>query len=167
MRDERVEIGGIARAHGIRGEVVIVTHDPDSDTLGVVETIFVEGVARKIVGARDTHRGWLVQLEGIETRNDAERLRGARVEVAREDLDLADDDVLLHDLVGCKVVLADGRPWGEVAAIDQGPAQDRLVIHDSGVERLVPLVDAFVTKIDLDARLITVDPPEGTPETKL
>lgn len=168
MRDDaRVEIGGVARAHGIRGEIVIVTHDPDSETLGDVEQIFVAGKPYKVSGARDTPRGWLVLLEGVATRNDAEALRGARVEVAREDLDLDDDDVLLHDLVGCKVVLLDGTPWGEVAAIDVGPGQDRLVIHDGGVERLVPLVDALVPKIDLDARIVTVNPPEGTPETKL
>jgi 16S rRNA processing protein RimM len=168
MRDDtRVEIGGVARAHGIRGEVVIVTHDPDSETLGSVERIYVAGTERTIVNARDTQRGWLVLLEGISTRNDAEKLRGATVEVDRDALDLDDEDVLLSDLVGCKVVLLDGTPWGEVAAIDSGPGQDRLVIHHEGVERLVPLVDELVPKIDLDAGVITVDPPEGTPETKL
>jgi 16S rRNA processing protein RimM len=165
--DARVEIGGVARAHGIRGEVVIVTHDPDSDTLGFVEQIYVAGTPRKIAGARDTQRGWLVQLEGIDTRNDAEALRGAKVEVDRADLALDPEDVLLSDLVGLKVALVDGTPWGEIAAIDAGPGQDRLVIHDNGVERLVPFVDVFVLKIDLDARVVTVDPPEGTPETKL
>ncbi|MDQ3340014.1 MAG: ribosome maturation factor RimM [Myxococcota bacterium] len=168
MSDEaRVEIGGVARAHGIRGEVVIITHDPDSATLGTVERIFVGGVERKIAGVRGTHRGWLVQLEGVVTRNDAEALRGAKVEVLREDLALDGGDVLLSDLIGCKVVLTDGTPWGEVAGIDAGPGQDRLVIHDNGVERMVPLVDVLVPKIDLDARVVTVDPPEGTPETKL
>ena len=165
--DERVEIGGIARAHGIRGEVVIVTHDPDSDTLGAVDAVYIDGVARKIVGARDTQRGWLVQLDGVVTRNDAEALRGKPVEVDRAALELDDDDVLLHDLVGCKVVLPDGTPWGEIAAIDVGPGQDRLVIHHDGVERLVPLVDELVPKIDLEAGVVVVDPPEGTPETKL
>jgi 16S rRNA processing protein RimM len=166
MTDEtRVEIGGVARAHGIRGEVVIVTHDPDSDTLGNVEQVFVRGVARKVTNARATHRGWLVQLLGVVTRNDAEALQGAVVEVLRTDLALDDQDVLLHDLIGCKVILVDGTPWGEIAAIDTGPGQDRLVIHDNGVERMVPLVDVFLPKIDLDARVVTVDPPEGTPET--
>ena len=168
MRDDaRIEIGGVARAHGIRGEVVIVTHDPDSETLGVVDTIYVNDTPRKISSARDTQRGWLVLLEGITTRNEAEALRGARIEVDRDALELDDDDVLLSDLVGCKVILVDGTPWGEVAAIDSGPGQDRLVIHHNGVERMVPLVDELVPKIDLDAGIITVDPPEGTPETKL
>jgi 16S rRNA processing protein RimM len=168
MRDDaRVEIGGVARAHGIRGEVVIVTHDPDSETLGAIETIYVADTPRRIVSARDTQRGWLVLLEGVTTRNEAEALRGARVEVDRDALELDDDDVLLSDLIGCKVVLVDGTPWGEVAAIDAGPGQDRLVIHHDGVERMVPLVDELVPEIDLDAGIITVNPPEGTPETKL
>jgi 16S rRNA processing protein RimM len=164
--DARVEIGGIARAHGIKGEVVIVTHDPDSDTLGAVETIYVAGTPRKIVQARDTHRGWLVALEGVTTRNDAEALRGQVVEVDRDALELDEDDVLLNDLIGCQVVKTDGTPWGTVAAVDPGDFQDLLVIHDNGIERLLPLVDAFVTAIDLEASVITVDPPEGLPESK-
>jgi 16S rRNA processing protein RimM len=164
--DARVEIGGIARAHGIKGEVVIVTHDPDSDTLGRVETIYVAGQPRTIKAARATHRGWLVALDGVLTRNDAEALQGKPVEVDRDALELAEDDVLLHDLIGCKVVKTDGTPWGTVAAVEAGDFQDLLVIHDNGIERLLPLVDVFVTAIDLDASVITVDPPEGLPESK-
>jgi 16S rRNA processing protein RimM len=89
------------------------------------------------------------------------------VEIDRGQLDLADDDVLLADLVGCAVVRVDGRAWGTIAAIDAGRDQDRLVIHDAGVERMLPLVDAFVISIDLDARVVTVDPPEGLPETPI
>lgn len=162
----RIEIGGIARAHGIKGEVVVITHDPDSDTLDHVETVWVGGESRRIVQARPTHRGWLVAFEGIATRNDAERLQGLPVEVARDDLDLDEDDVLLHDLIGCRAVTVAGAPWGEVAAVEAGEMQDLLVIHDGDVERLLPLVDVFVTAIDLEARTITVDPPEGLPESK-
>jgi 16S rRNA processing protein RimM len=163
----RIEIGGIARAHGIRGEVVIVTHDPDSETLAEVEHVYVDGAPRRILAARDTHRGWLVLLEGVATRTEAEALRGRPVEVDRDDLHLAEDDVLLHDLVGCAVRLVDGTPWGVIAAIDAvaGGLQDRLVIHDGDVERMLPLVDVFVKDIDLDARVVTVDPPEGLPES--
>lgn len=164
--DPRIEIGGIARAHGIRGEVVIVTHDPDSEILGEVETVWIAGAPRKVLGVRDTQRGWLVQLEGVITRNDAEALRGLPVEVARDAIDLEDGEVLLDDLVGCRVVLADGTPWGEIAAVDPG-MQDLLVIHDGEIERLLPLVDQFVTNIDLAAGVVTVDPPEGLPESKV
>ena len=162
--DPRLEIGGIARAHGIRGEVVIVTHDPDSELLGDVEIIYVAGERRRIVTARHTHRGWLVQLDGVATRNDAERLRGMAVAVDRDALQLDDGDVLLADLVGCKVVTVAGIPWGEIVAVEMGGLQDRLIIHDGPIERMLPLVDALVPSIDIEARVVTVDPPEGIPE---
>jgi 16S rRNA processing protein RimM len=165
--DPRLEIGGIARAHGIRGEVVVHTHDPDSEILGEVKKIWVGGIERTILEARGTpQRGWLVLLEGIETRTEAEYLRGQVVEVEREALQLSDSDVLLDDLIGCKVVLVDGRSWGTIAAVELGSLQDLLVIHDGPVERMLPLVDQFVTNIDIVAGVVTIDPPEGIPEGK-
>jgi 16S rRNA processing protein RimM len=161
----RIEIGGVARAHGIKGEVVIVTHDPDSTTLGEIERVWVGGVERTIEVARDTHRGWLVALAGIATRNDAELLRGQVVEVDRDALELDDDDVLLADLIGCAVRRGE-QPWGTVAAVEPGELQDLLVIHDGDIERLVPLVDELVPSIDLEARVVIVDPPDGWPEFK-
>jgi 16S rRNA processing protein RimM len=161
--DPRIEIGRIVRAHGIKGEVVIMTHDPESDVLADLDQLWLGDVAYPITGARDTQRGWLVQLAGVVTRNDAEALRGRAVTVDRDALDLGDDDVLLDDLIGCRVVRLDGSPWGTVAAVEAG-LQDRLVIHDGDVERMLPLVDAFVTGIDLEAGVITVDPPDGLPE---
>jgi 16S rRNA processing protein RimM len=165
--DARIQIGGIARAHGIKGEVVVVTHDPDSETLGKVSSIWIDGTEHKITSARDTHRGWLIALEGIATRNDAERMQGKQIEVDRSALELDEEDVLLHDLIGCEVQLADGTGWGTIAAVDaSNPHQDLLVIHDGEIERLLPLIDEFVTEIDLDEGVITVDPPEGLPENK-
>jgi 16S rRNA processing protein RimM len=163
--DSRIEIGRIARAHGIRGEVVVVTHDPASELLDRVGELWIGGVSRQVVGARPTPRGWLVQLEAVATRNDAEALRGQVVEVDRDVLDLEDGDILLGDLVGCRVQRLDGTPWGTIAAVEHG-MQDRLVILDGEIERQLPLVDEFVTAIDLEARVVTVDPPEGLPEYK-
>ncbi|MBA3392030.1 MAG: 16S rRNA processing protein RimM [Deltaproteobacteria bacterium] len=164
--DARLEIGGIARAHGIRGEVVVVTHDPGSQILGHVDTVWIDGAPRKILGARGTVRGWLLRLEGVITRNDAEALKGRQIEVERSQLEVGEGEVILSDLVGCRVQLPDGTPWGTVFAVDAGDLQDRLVIHDGDIERLLPLVDHFVTKIDLEAGTVTVDPPEGLPESK-
>ncbi len=160
--DPRIEIGGVARAHGIRGEIAIHTHDPDSTVLERAESIWIDQIEHRIVEARPTPKEWLVQLAGLETRTEAEALRGLAVEVAREALELSDDDVLLHDLIGCKVQLADGTPWGEVAGVE-ADFQDRLVIHHDGQEYLLPLVDELVTDIDVEAELVTVLIPDGLP----
>lgn len=160
---DRIEIGGVARAHGIVGEIVVVTHDPDSKLLEDLEELWLRGVRYSIARARFTQRGWLVLLEGISTRNQAEALRGLPVEVDRTVIDLEPGEYLLDDLVGCEVVLADGRPWGRVAEVELG-YQDRMVIHDGGVERLLPIVPECVVSVDVAAGKIVVDPPEGIPE---
>jgi 16S rRNA processing protein RimM len=125
--------------------------------------VWIRGRRYGVQQARPTPRGFLLVLAGVGDRNAAEALRGATLEADRADLALDEDDVLLQDLVGCRVVRVDGSPWGEVVGLDLGP-QARLIIRDGAVERLLPLVDAFVVAVDLPGRLITVDPPDGLPE---
>lgn len=160
--DARIEIGGIARAHGIRGEVAVFTHDPDSTVLDRTDTVWIDGIEHKIASARSTPKGWLVQLAGLETRTEAEALRGLVVEVAREALELSEDDVLLHDLIGMKVQLADGTVWGEIAGVE-ADFQDRLVIHRDGREYLLPLVDELVPDVDVERGIVTIAPPDELP----
>ena len=163
---DRIEIGAVSKAHGIKGEVVVVLHDPGSTVIEGLHEIWLDGERRAVAGVRPGPHGWLVRLEGIDDRTRAETLRGAVVEVDHEDVPLDDGEVILDDLIGCRVVRDDGAAWGEIVAIDVG-FQDRLVIHDGAVERLLPLVDVFVTDIDLDAGVVTVSPPEGLPETPI
>jgi len=160
---DRVEVGYVARAHGVRGEICAVAHDPESTTLGDVAAVWIRDKRYEIEDARDTPKGFLLALAGVEDRDAADALRGATVEVDRADLQLEEDDVLLTDLVGCAVRRPDGSPYGEVTGIEMGP-QVRLVIRDGNVEREVPLVDALVTAVDMEARTIVVDLPEGWPE---
>jgi len=165
VENDRVEIGVVARAHGIRGEVLAVPHDPQSETLASIDRVFVGDRAFAVNAARPTNQGYLLALEGIASRNDAETLRGAPLSVARADLDLADDEFLLADLVGCNVIRPDGSPFGTIASLDL-VGQTRLVIHDGDLERLVPLVDALVPSIDLERRVVTVDVADDWPSSK-
>ncbi|HRC58545.1 MAG: 16S rRNA processing protein RimM [Myxococcales bacterium] len=160
---DRIEIGGVARAHGIAGEIVVVTHDPDSMVLEDIAALCIAGTWHNVQRSRGTQRGWLILLEGISTRNQAEGFRGAVVEVPREQVPLEPGEFLLDDLIGCQVELADGRPWGTVAAIEPD-YQDRLVIHHDGKERLLPVVPECIVSVDVEAGKIVVDPPEGIPE---
>jgi 16S rRNA processing protein RimM len=164
----RVEVAYVSRAHGVRGEVLAVPIVGGSTTLEEVDAAWFNGRRIAIERARPVPDGYLLVLAGVRDRDVAHALRGQTIEVDRDDLDLDDDEVLLADLVGCRVVTADGVAWGEVAAIELGP-QDRLVIRDvaAGVERLLPVVDEFLADIDLEGRVITVTPPEGLPEDPL
>jgi 16S rRNA processing protein RimM len=163
---DRVEIGRVARAHGVRGEVRVVLHNPESTALDEAEVVFVGDREMAVEAARAVQGAYLVRLAGIEDRDAADALRGRTVSVARDAIDLEDEELLLVDLVGCRVELRDGSDWGVVAAVEPG-LQDRLIIHHGEVERQLPVADAFLVDIDLDGRRVVVDPPEGLPEEPL
>lgn len=161
--DDQVEIGVVARAHGVRGELRIALHNPGSTALDRAETIFVGGRELAVESVRPVQGACLVRLAGIDDRDKADALRGRPVAVGRDAIDLDEEEVLLVDLVGCRVELPDGTSWGVVAAVETGP-QDRLVIHDGDIERQLPVADELLIDIDLEARRLVVDPPEGLPE---
>ena len=164
MPAARVSIGVVSKAHGIRGELVVILHDPESTALEEVGSVHVGGVARAVVQARNTGGAYLLAVEGITDRDAAAALRGAVVEVDGDEVDLDEDEVLLADLVGCRCVLPDGTPWGEITGVELGEMQDRLIVRDGTVERQLPVVDAFIASIDLEAGVVTVTPPDGLPE---
>jgi 16S rRNA processing protein RimM len=119
-----------------------------------------------LVGTRAVEGAWLVRVDGVGDRDRAEALKGRSVRVARDELGLAPGEFLLVELVGCRAFLRDGTPWGEIVALEPD-AQDRLVIRDGGVDRLLPAVAAFLLEVDLAAGRVVVDPPEGLPEEPL
>ncbi len=160
---ERIEIGYVARAHGVRGEIRVVPHDPASTALSRAEEIAVGGDPFTVVRMRRVQGGFLLVLDGVADRERAEELRGLPVEVERSLIPLEPGEVILADLVGCDVLLSDGRSYGVVAGIASA-GQDLLVIHDGEVERLLPYVPAFVKEVDVAARKLVVEPPAGLPE---
>ncbi len=163
---DRVELGYVARAHGVRGELRVHLHNEASDALFRVDVVYLGADAYTVRGARDGSKGAvLLAVDEVRDRNAADALRGSTVSVDR-DVVVDDGDVLITDLVGCDAVLPDGTPYGVVHRIEAGP-QDRLVIRDGDVERQVPLVDELVIDVDLEARRVVVDPPEGLPEERV
>lgn len=163
-RSPVLEIGYVARPHGVRGELRVVTHDPASTTLLDVDEVHIDGVPYRVEQARPVQGAFLLRLAGLGDRNRADALRGKRVAVDRALIPLDEGEVFLADLVGCAAVREDGSPYGTIVAIDAG-AQDRLVIHDGDVERLLPLVPEFVLDVDLDQARVVVAPPEDLPES--
>jgi len=100
--------------------------------------------------------------EDVPDRNAAEALRGARVFVPRSSFPTAgDDEYYWVDLIGLSVVNREGATLGTVRELLATGPQTTLVLaaesDGKAVERMVPFVSAFVDKVDLAGRLITVD----------
>jgi 16S rRNA processing protein RimM len=161
---DRVEVGVVARPHGVRGELRIALHAPGPTSLMSVKTVLLGEQSYEVVSARLSNDAVLLRVSGIADRDAAAALRGVAVSVPRSEIQLDDGEILLSDLLGCQVFLEDGTAWGEVVEIAPG-AQDRLIIVDGDIERMLPMVDEFLIEVDVEGRRIVVDPPEGLPES--
>ena len=157
-----IAVGAIVRAHALRGEVRVKLFSEDSRLLRRGARVFLDGRPYVIDAASDQQATWLVKLRGVDDRNAAEALQGRELSVLRAELPAAgDSEVYLADLVGCAVHDAAGALVGTVDAVENYGAQDLMVVRSAAGEVLIPFVEPIVVSVDLAARRITVDPPEG------
>ena len=117
----------------------------------------------KLVVATSRHHGnrLLVKFEGIETRDQAEDLRGPLFVPAATARVLEADEFWPHDLEGCTVVDESGIERGTVTGITPGTAHDLLLVATPAGERMIPLVKEIVPSVDVDSRRVVIAPPEG------
>ena len=150
-------IGRVARAHGVRGRILVTTYDRESQALGALRRIRVGEREWEVARAERANLGWLLALRGIEDRDAADALRGQEVKAFRGDLPrLEEGEMYAIDLIGFAVVDAEGRERGVVEDLEEAGAQDLLRLRDG---KLVPL--GLVREVVSESRRIIVDAPEG------
>jgi 16S rRNA processing protein RimM len=113
------------------------------------------------------HKGGIVlHFAGVDSISAAELLAGMIVAIPRgERTALQDDETYISDLVGCVLVDVGGDALVEIGTIDDvdrsaGPAP-LLVVQSAKGEVLVPFAQSYLRKIDLDARRVEMELPEG------
>jgi len=156
-KPNRILLGRIAGAHGIRGEVVIHSFTAAPEDVAAYGTLSDKGGSRtfKIAKARVTPKGVVARVEGVNDRNAAEALNGVELYVARERLPSAAEGEFYHaDLIGLAAVDAQGAPVGEIVAVHNYGAGDLLEVKLAGSARteFVPFSEAFVPEVDIAAR---------------
>jgi len=162
---QRLLMGRIGAAHGIKGEVRIQSFTEDPMALvgyGALETSR-PGLALTIERARTTTNVLIAKLKGVDDRNAAERLNGVELFVDREKLPSIDDedDFYVADLIGLEARGADGRPMGKVVAVPNYGAGDILEIGDraGGNTRLIPFTQAAVPEVHVGQGYVVIVPP--------
>ncbi|HEY1585256.1 MAG TPA: ribosome maturation factor RimM [Polyangia bacterium] len=155
---ELLAVGFVARAHGVRG-VVRVRASAD---FSAVDALWLDDTRFAVRHASRDKDEWLVTLEGVGDRDAADALRGRTVRIPRDAVPVADDELLVADLVGCTVVDVAGADLGVVTGSFHSGAHEVLELRTADArELLLPLVDAFLVSIDVAAKRIVYDPPEG------
>ncbi|MGH9154804.1 MAG: ribosome maturation factor RimM [Acidimicrobiales bacterium] len=146
-----LEVGTVARAHGLKGEVIVALVTDRTERVAAGSVLSSPGGDLTVLHSTAHHGRFIVAFAGTESREQAEALRGLVLSAPPLD----DADVLwVHELVGRRVQSVDGTDHGAVVAVEANPASDLLVLDGGG---LVPL--CFV--VDQRDGRVVIDPPAG------
>ena len=158
-------VARIGAAHGVRGAVKLWTFTEDPLAVKRYGPLTTKDGARKfeVATAREANGHLVATLKGVATREEAERLNGLELYIAREKLPATDEDEYYHaDLIGLAAVSATHEPIGRVTAIHNFGAGDIIEIappHRSTL--LLPFTNAVVPTVDLaNGRVVIVLPAE-------
>ena len=156
-----VPIGVVVAPHGVSGTLRVRALGSGrhlrKDTLPVLA-----GVRRRISGARQTPKGFLLDLEGIDSRADADSLRGEELCLDRGELDAPEDgEFYVADLVGLTAVNDAGEVIGTVKDTFETAAHEVLVVSEENEDLYIPFTLEHVPEVNLEARRVVIRPPEG------
>ena len=156
-------VGRIGRAHGVLGEATIEvqTDDPDIRFQIGNKLTLDDGKQLTIRSSRWHNQILLLAFDGIADRNQIEELRDQLIS-SDVDLDsLAPGEYHFQQLIGCEVLQQNGELIGAVDEIVKLPGQDLLSVNRAGAQVLIPMVKQIIIEIDVLAKKIVVNPPEG------
>jgi len=167
QKDHYVLIGTISRAHGLNGEVKIAPQLKQQEHFHYIERITLIGsdgrmtAPLKLLKVRPQGRQFIVKIDTIDTKDEADLTSGMGILLLREDITEHDDQpVLLQQLEGLIVRTKDpDQVLGTVETVVNYGAQDIMIVRDGHQEYLIPILDDIV--VSHDEKQIIIDPPPG------
>ncbi|PJE29081.1 16S rRNA processing protein RimM [Pseudooceanicola antarcticus] len=159
-------LGALAGSYGVRGEVRLKSFCAEPSDIAEYSPLSTEDGSKSypVTLTRAIKNGFAARIGGIETKEEADALKGLRLYAPRDRLPALPDDEFYHaDLIGLDVVDTGGTLLGRVRAVMDHGAGDLLEIAPPGQTNtvLLPFTLEAVPTVDLDAGRIVADPPEG------
>jgi len=151
-----IELGVIARPHGIDGEIRVHVFNPNSTLLAELAEVFVRGEQGEapslvdVVASRRGPKALLMRLAGVESREDAEALRGFTLCVPRNALPELEEGEYYHaDLIGLQAYEG-GRSVGEVVEVLDYPSVECLKVKTEEGFLEVPMLPKWLERVDIE-----------------
>lgn len=165
MSDNFLEAGKIVNVHGLRGEVKIMPWCDGPDFLCEFDYLYLDKNGKtelEVVNARVFKNMVIAKFDGIDTVEEAEKLREKVLYLSRDDVELDEDTYFIRDLIGIKVSDADnGRVYGVIKDVFQTGANDVYTVSDGEKEYLVPAIADVVVSTDIDNKEMLIRPLKG------
>lgn len=151
-------IGEITKPHGVRGEVKVFPLTDDANRFLRLRTVLLEGVPVKVVFAKPGKDRVIMKLEGVDTVEAADALRGKFLEVPREEaVGLERDAYFVEDLKDCHVFDTQGVSLGKVYDVIRTGANDVYWIQEPK-ELLIPALKSVVVEVSVEEERIVIRP---------
>ena len=163
---DRVIVGAIGGAFGVHGEVRLKSYCADPQAIADYAPLYSEDgrAFAQIVLTGQLKNGFTARIDGVVTKEDADALRNTNLYAERAVMpSLPDDEYYYADLIGLTVVDTGGATLGTVKNVMDHGAGDLLEITTPGQAEtvLLPFTQAAVPTVDLTAKRIVADPPDG------
>ena len=152
MKLPYIEAGEIVTTHGVRGEVKVLSWLDSPEMLCEFDRCRISGREYVMDSVRVQKTCNLVKLRGVDTMEDAQKLRGKTMELYREDI--SDELIFAAELVDVEV-FADGASIGKIKEVLDYPGNSVYVVQ-GGREYLIPAVKEFILSTDLEKNQMQV-----------
>ncbi len=152
----KIKIGKILKAQGIKGEVKASCLLDDSQMLKHVKKMYVNDVPRTVLQLRCDGNFFFVRFAEIQDRNAAENLRDWELYCDKEDVHLDSERYFVDDIIGCRVVLDNGKSIGEVVDVLQYGAADVYVCKNGDKEISFPFLKDLAISVNISAKSIVL-----------
>lgn len=163
---DRIVVGSIAGAYGVRGEVRVKSFTSVPEDIEAYSPLTTADGRKTFTVAilRPGKGGFITRIAEVTTKEQADALKGTELYARRDQLPSLPDDEFYHtDLIGLDVFDTGGASLGQVKAVQNHGADDLLEVTRPGSSAtiLIPFTQAIVPTVDLDARKIVADLPDG------
>ena len=157
MKLQFVEAGEIVTTHGVRGEMKVLPWVDGPEILCEFDRVRIAGREYNVESCRIQKSCNLLKVEGIDTMEAAQAMRGKTVELYREDID--DEVIFAAELIGVEVY-ADGENIGKIVEVLDYPGNSVYVVKGQ-YSYMIPAVKQFILSTDLEANTMQVKLIEG------
>ncbi|MBE6817780.1 MAG: 16S rRNA processing protein RimM [Ruminococcaceae bacterium] len=165
MAKEYLEAGKIVSTHGVRGEMRVKPLSDDASFLSGFDTVFFDSGGQepvRVIAARPHGNVTLLSLEGVDTVEKAERLRGKSLFIQKSQAVLPQGSYFIEDIIGLQAVdEVGGEVLGTVSDVQAYPANDVWFIRNGEREVLIPNIPDVVKKVCIEEGKVYIHKMKG------
>ena len=155
---DKITVGQIIKAFGIKGEVKVKPYTDDIMRFKKLRIVYIGETPYKIIACRIAEGFVYLSFIGVNDRNTSETLVGNMLEIDRVNaVELEEGRYFIADMLGCKVVLTDGTVIGKLTDVAQYGAADVITVVDGNKVCRFPFIKKLNSNIDIENKIMTLD----------